>query len=84
MPWTEINKDIESIVSQQYQKETNKENFYTSLKACNFSSAVVCQTKWIFSRYGILKEVIANYGLEFIGHSYRNVSNHNKSSSGYR
>lgn len=45
MPWTEINKDIESIVSQQYQKETNKENFYTSLKACNFSSTVVCQTK---------------------------------------
>lgn len=24
MPWTEINKDIESIVSQQYQKETKK------------------------------------------------------------
>ena len=45
MPWTEINKDIESIVSQQYQKETNKENFYTSLKVCNFSSTVVCQTK---------------------------------------
>lgn len=84
MPLTEINKDIESIVSQQYQKETNKENFYTSLKLCNFSSTVACQTKWIFSRYGILKEVIANYGLEFIGHSYRNVSNHNKSSSGYR
>lgn len=84
MPWTEINKDIESIVSQQYQKETNKENFYTSLKVCNFSSTVACQTKWIFSRYGILKEVIPNNGLEFIGHSYRNVSNHNKSSSGYR
>ena len=45
MPLTEINKDIESIVSQQYQKETNKENFYTSLKVCNFSSTVACQTK---------------------------------------